>query len=624
MVTQVPGGGLTSVELSLVEHVGRGEWLDLAADDEAIDEAAMRSWGQARTCRATVIREILRGRLAADPDPHGLRLRGARITGRLDLANLTTKVNFELHDCLLEEGIDAADAQLATVGLSGCRLEHPTEPPLDADRLTCNMLILIKATIIGHAESGVVLLRGAHIGLLHCGGARLGNDCGPGLRGDGLQVSRGMYLRREFTAGGTGQAGTVRLTGAHIGGSLECDGASLRNDSGPAVLADDLQVDRDVFLREGFTAASSGDDGAVCLAGARVGGSLVCDGASLRNDSGPALFADGLQVGLDMLCDRLRADGGVVLGGHIGRLLSFEGAALNNRGGAALFSDGLRVDATMFCRNGFTAQGQVRLPGARIGGRLYFDGAKLSNPGGRALVAQRLTLGQDMYCRAARGGREREQPFVAEGVADLRGAHIGGHWVCDGAQLRNDSGPAVYADSLQVDQDMLMRGGFTATGGGEDGAVRLPGARIGGNLDCTGAALRNDSGPALYADRLQVDQSVVLRDGFTAAGSGGDGDGDGDGDGAVILTRARIGGHLDCTGAALRSDSGPALDAYSLHVGQGMHLFGGFTATASSGSWAVNLTGAHIGARLLCKPARTCTSPAGSPPPAAARVWRSI
>ena len=523
-----------------------------------------------------------------------------------------------------EEGIDAADAQLATVGLSGCRLEHPTEPPLDADRLTCNMLILIKATIIGHAESGVVLLRGAHIGLLHCGGARLGNDCGPGLRGDGLQVSRGMYLRREFTAGGTGQAGTVRLTGAHIGGSLECDGASLRNDSGPAVLADDLQVDRDVFLREGFTAASSGDDGAVCLAGARVGGSLVCDGASLRNDSGPALFADGLQVGLDMLCDRLRADGGVVLGGHIGRLLSFEGAALNNRGGAALFSDGLRVDATMFCRNGFTAQGQVRLPGARIGGRLYFDGAKLSNPGGRALVAQRLTLGQDMYCRAARGGREREQPFVAEGVADLRGAHIGGHWVCDGAQLRNDSGPAVYADSLQVDQDMLMRGGFTATGGGEDGAVRLPGARIGGNLDCTGAALRNDSGPALYADRLQVDQSVVLRDGFTAAGSGGDGDGDGDGDGAVILTRARIGGHLDCTGAALRSDSGPALDAYSLHVGQGMHLFGGFTATASSGSWAVNLTGAHIGARLLCKPARTCTSPAGSPPPAAARVWRSI
>jgi hypothetical protein len=405
-----------------------------------------------------------------------------------------------------------------------------------------------------------------------------------------------MYLHREFTATGTGQAGTVRLTGACVGGSVECDGASLRNDSGPALVAGDLQVGQDMFLREGFTATGSGDDGAVCLTGARIDGSLICDGASLRNDSGPALFSDGLQVGLDMLCDRLTADGGVVLGGHIGRLLSFEGAALNNRGGAALFSDGLRVDATMFCRNGFTAHGQVRLPGARIGGRLYFDGARLSNPGGRALVVQRLTVGQDMYCRAARGGREHQQPFTADGAADQRGAHIGGHFVCDGAQLRNDSGPALYADSLQVDQDMLMRRGFTATGAGEDGAVRLPGARIGGNLDRDRAALRNDSGPALYADRLQVDQSVVLRDGFTASGS----DGDRDGDGVVILTRARIGGHLDCTGATLRNDSGPALDAYSLQVGQGMHLSGGFTGTASSVSWAVNLTGARIGARLLC------------------------
>ena len=453
------------------------------------------------------------------------------------------------------------------------------------------MLILIKATIIGRAKTGAVLLRGAHIGLLHCGGARLCNDSGPGLRGDGLQVGPGMYLHREFTATGIGQAGTVRLTGAHIGGSLECDGASLRNDSGRALLADDLQVGQDMLLREGFTATGSGEDGAVCLTGAHVDGSLVCDGASLRNDSGPALFADGLQVGLDMLCDRLTADGGVVLGGHIGRLLSLAGAALNNRGGFALFSDGLRVDGTMFCRNGFTAQGQVRLPGARIGGRLYFDGAKLSNPGGRAFVGQRLTVGQDMYCRN-RGGPEHEQPFVAEGMADLRGAHIGGHLVWDGAQLRNDSGPALYADSLQVDQDMLMRSGFTATGGGEDGAVRLSGAHIGGNLDCAGAALRNDSGPALIARGLQVDQSVVLRDGFTAAGSGSDG--------AILLVRSHIGGHLDCTGAALRNDSGPALDAYSLQVGQGMHLFGGFTATASSVSWAVNLTGAHIRARLLC------------------------
>ena len=112
-------GRLTSVEQSLVEHVGRGGRLDLAAG-EAVDEAAMRSWGKSRTCRASVIRDILRGRLAADPDPHGLRLRGARITGRLDLQSLTTDVRFELADCLLEEGVLARDARLAFVGLAGC------------------------------------------------------------------------------------------------------------------------------------------------------------------------------------------------------------------------------------------------------------------------------------------------------------------------------------------------------------------------------------------------------------------------------------------------------------------------------------------------------------------------
>ncbi len=249
----------------------------------------------------------------------------------------------------------------------------------------------------------------------------------------------------------------------------------------------------------------------------------------------------------------------------------------------------------MFCRNGFAAQGEVRLPAARIGGRLYFDGARLSNPGGRALVASRLTVSQDMFCRN-HGGPEQEQPFVAEGAVILAGARIGGHLVWDGAQLRNDSGSALHADSLQVDQDMLMRSGFTATGGGEDGAVRLSGVHIGGSLDCTGAQLRNDSGPALHADRLQVDQSVLLRDGFTAVGSGGDG--------AVYLAGARIGGHLDCTGAALRNDSGPALYAGGLQAGQGMSLTGGFTATGGGADVAVDLTGAQVGGTLAFDPAR--------------------
>lgn len=376
MVTQVPCEGSNSVEQSLVEYVGRGEWFDLAAGDEAVDEAAMRSWGESRACEATVIRDILRGRLAVDPDPHGLRLRGARITGRLDLENLATDVNLELKDCLLEEGVLARNAHLASVDLTGCQIEHPVEPPLDGAFLTCSALGLDKARVIGHADGGAVLLLGAHIsGQLSCTGADLRNDSGPALNADSLQVEQGMYLRDGFTAHGSGYGGAVSLLSAHIGGSLECDGADLHNDSGPALDADGLQVERAMFLRRGFTAT-----GRVRLLGAHVGDQLVCTEAAFLNDFGPALQADGLRVGQDM-----------------------------------------------YLREGFTVHGSGAL-----------------------------------------------------GAVRLARAHIGGSLECNGADLQNDSGPALQANGLHVGQDMYLREDFMAIGGGEGVALDLTGAQVSG------------------------------------------------------------------------------------------------------------------------------------------------
>jgi hypothetical protein len=142
-----------------------------------------------------VIRDILRGRLVADRDPRGLRLRGARITGRLDLQDLTTDVHLELKDCLLEEGILARHARLAFVGLTGCQLEHPAEPPFDATGLTCSVLTLTRARVIGHTNTGAVNLYSAHVGgNLDCTGAELCNDSGPALSAERLQVGQGMFL----------------------------------------------------------------------------------------------------------------------------------------------------------------------------------------------------------------------------------------------------------------------------------------------------------------------------------------------------------------------------------------------------------------------------------------------
>jgi hypothetical protein len=211
VAAQVPSGGLTPVEQSLVEHACRGEWLDLAGDDEVVDEAAMRSWGNDRTCRAAVIRDILRGLLPPDFDPHVLRLRGARVSGQLDLDYLSTVVSLELRDCLLEDGVLARDARLASVSLAGCRIGQRTGPPLDAARLTCNALRLTRARIIGHAEDGVVNLAGARVGQLGCSGAQLRNDSGPALAANGLQVDQDLVLTGGFTATGSGELSAVRL-----------------------------------------------------------------------------------------------------------------------------------------------------------------------------------------------------------------------------------------------------------------------------------------------------------------------------------------------------------------------------------------------------------------------------
>jgi hypothetical protein len=369
VVTQVPSGQLTLTEQSLVEHVRSGELLDLTPDGEVIDEATMRSWGDPRTCRASVIRDILCGRLAADPDPHGLRLRGSRITGRLDLENLVTNVHLELTDCLLEEGVLSRGAHLASIALNRCHIEHATESPLDAAGFTCSMFTMTGARITGHCTDSAVNLRGAHIGgQLSCIGAKLINDSGPALEADGVQVGQNVYFRGGFTATGDGDFGAVNLRGAHIDGNLECDGAVLRNARGPALKADALQVGQHVFLRGGFDAIGAGSDGALRLAGAHFGGNLECTGAKLRNESGAALNASNLRLIQDM----------------------------NLAGGFNAVGNG--------------ADGAVHLSGARIGGDLGCDGAMLSSDSGPGLRAFRLQVDGDIDLTGrftATGSRDR-------------------------------------------------------------------------------------------------------------------------------------------------------------------------------------------------------------------------
>ncbi|MEV6008958.1 hypothetical protein AB0M29_19340 [Streptomyces sp. NPDC051976] len=279
------------LEQSLLDAVRDGEMLDLAGDSP-VDEAAMRSWDSTRTVPAVLIRDLVRGRRNIEADPHGLRLRGARITGRVDLANITSDLRVELVDCFVPDGLNLCDSQLPGLVLDGSCFGHPTgshDPPVDATRFTAPTVTMRRAVAHADTPSGAVRFLGAQLGLLDCDGARWENTGGPALNAESLRVDHSVFLRDEFQATGVGEQGTVRLAYAHLG-RLACDGARLENTSGPALHADGLRVDRAVFLRAGFRAT-----GTVQLVDAHLG-LLDCDGAWLENTSGPALHADGLRV----------------------------------------------------------------------------------------------------------------------------------------------------------------------------------------------------------------------------------------------------------------------------------------------------------------------------------------
>ncbi len=316
MVTEAPYGELTAVEQSLVTAVGRGERLDLASPQAGF------LLGESRSCRADVIRDILRGKLAANPDPRGVRLRGAKIIGRLDLENVTTDVNLELTDCLLEEGVLARDARLASVNLGGCRISRPDDcPPLDGTDLTCSALILRRAQVVGRGYAAAVCLSTARInGRFDCTEATLRSDSGAALNADSLEVAQDMFLYGATAVCG-GADSAVRLAGAKIAGGLDCTEATLRSDSGAALNADRLKVAEGVLLRR-LSATGSGNAGAVRLSGTEIGGQLDCRGAGLVNNSGPALFADSLKVGQALIL----ADGFTAIGGGEGVAVDLTGA----------------------------------------------------------------------------------------------------------------------------------------------------------------------------------------------------------------------------------------------------------------------------------------------------------
>ncbi len=503
---------LTEPEQRLWTAIHTGTLVDLRSGTPALDNPATgHQWGPERSVRAQVLADLLTNPDTHQPSrpprqPRALRLRGARITGTLDLEAMTLVCPLTLHDCYLDRPVVLAEARAPAIRLPGAHIRPPEgEPALNGEQLETRGNLELNN---GFSARGEVRLLGATIGgQLDLSGATLTNPNGTALNADRLTVGQSMFCAEGFSA-----TGEVRLLGATIGGQLDLAGATLTNPGSDALTADGLTVNGagGMLCGEEFSAT-----GEVRLRGATITSQLDLTGATLTNPNGNALNADGLTVNGAMFCRQgFRASGEVgLLSATITSQLDLTGATLTNPDGLALNADGLTVKSAMFCGEGFSASGEVRLVGATITGQLAFNGATLTNPNGNALTTWGLTVNGSMFCT---------EGFSASGEVGLPGATITGQLELTGATLTNPDGLALNADGLTVNGSMLCGQGFSA-----NGEVNLAGATIGGQLDLSGATLTNPDGLALDLESASA-STLHLRTKTPA-------------DGTVDLTNAHVG-----------------------------------------------------------------------------------
>lgn len=131
--------------------------------------------------------------------------------------------------------------------------------------------------------------------------------------------------------------------------------------------------------------------------------------------------------------------------------------------------------------------------------------------------------------------------FKATAEVRLHGAQIGGDIDCSGGQFNGRGDYALLLDNALVKGCVLLADGFKSVG-----EVRLLGAQIGGNLVCRDGQFYHEEGDALSADRVTVKGSVFLDCKFVANGK-------------VRLVGAHIGSNLDCMGGCFDVKGGDAL-----------------------------------------------------------------
>lgn len=280
----------SAAETALLAHAAAGTLCQLGpACPDPADPAAPR-------IRAALLAHLICGGSAAAPvAPEGVRLIGAVIDGPLNLSFREARGETDLRLCTFTHPLAARRASLVQLVLNGSRL-----PGLLAE----GVVVAGSVFLVGLQAGGRLSFANAQIGgQLALNGATLA-----GLTAQGARIGASAYLRAASGTPFTCE-GEASLSGAEIAGQLACDGARFRAIGGIALNLQGLRIAGDVIFRD-QGALPFHAEGEVRLSGARIGGQLDCASAEFDNPGGHALSAQRMEVAAEFFWQNVTVSAG--------------------------------------------------------------------------------------------------------------------------------------------------------------------------------------------------------------------------------------------------------------------------------------------------------------------------
>lgn len=264
------------------------------------------------------------------------------------------------------------------------------------------------------------------------------------------------------------------------------------------------------------------------------------------------------------------------------------------RGGrcAGLQADGVHIDRDLHLEDGLQVDGDqqdalISLIGSHIVGDLSLGKVALTNSAGPAIDANRARIGGCVFARSLVRitGNDRSGAFV------LLSAHIAGSLQLDeDVTITNLKGPALDADDIRVQGSVLLTNCFRAIGHGRTGAVSLENANVVLNVTLEDAEITNDTGPCLDATNARVGGDVLLADGVRLTASGPTG--------AIVLAGGHIGGIVTVQDTVVTNDLGAALNANGVDINGSLFLHKGTQLTGRRPGGTVDLISGHLAGDL--------------------------